>query len=518
MNKFLKNATMLLAAISMFFIGLVNTNAAAQQISLGEAPSTGSYIAGVKFHYKKTTDGKLLYCVDMNTKTAKNIKANLVQNSKVVNGGVYYILKNGYPEKSITGDTDKDYYITQTAVWWYLDETTGSTNLGEMFKSKGSDSYGLRSKVKQLVNAGIQHKNDSIPGLKNTEIKIETSSNSMKLVDGYYVTDNISATKLVNADSYSVTLTNAPSGTIISKNGGSEFVYSEAFKLNKNDTFKIKVPTNKLSTNAINIKVEASATGFAGYTLNEYDPTDSSMQNVVLLDKEYNTAKSAINIDISSSKVSVVKIDTNTRQPLAGAVLVLKDCNGKEVTRWTSTVNAHVIRNLANGSYTVEEVTAPNGYKLNPNVANFTITDTNRDITINFENEPEKVVINISKVDQSTQQQIAGATIVIKDAQGNIVYKFDSKTTPEIITDIGYGTYTVEELSAPQGYIKSDKVYTFTVDANHLSHQITIENAKEVYVPDTANASSIILLIIGISIIGYGISYIKKNGQKKFNK
>ena len=41
----------------------------------------------------------------------------------------------------------------------------------------------------------------------------------------------------------------------------------------------------------------------------------------------------------------------------------LKDSNGNEITRWKSTTNAHVIRNLKNGSYTVEEIEAPTGYK-----------------------------------------------------------------------------------------------------------------------------------------------------------
>ena len=112
----------------------------------------------------------------------------------------------------------------------------------------------------------------------------------------------------------------------------------------------------------------------------------------------------------------------------------------------------------------------------------------------------------------------AGAVIVIKNSKGEIVYKFESKTTAEIITDLEYGTYTVEELSAPEGYIKSNNVASFTIDKDHLSHQIVIENTKETIVPDTANASSMILLMIGIVITGFGISYVRKNGQKKFSK
>ena len=518
MKRIVKNSLMLVAAIAMFLTGFIGVSAAPQQISLGDAPKTGQYIAGVSFHYKKTTDGKYLYCIDMARDTARNVKANLIQNTAAVNGGTYYILRNGYPEKSITGDADKDYYITQTAVWWYLDETTGSHNLGDMFKKTGSDDYGLRSKVKALVDAGLSHRNDAIPAETTTEIALNASSTSMTLNNGYYISESIGVSKLTNTDKYTIKLTGAPEGTIISKNDGSSYNYTGPVSLNKNETFRIKVAASKVSNTSMSIKIDASAAGSSIYTLNAYKPVDNNMQSIILLDKVKTDACTSMTLDIASSKVSVLKVDTNTKQPLAGAVLVVKDASGKEITRWTSTVNAHVIRNLANGNYTVEEISAPTGYRLNKNVAKFTITDTKRDIRIDFENAPEKIVVNISKVDQQTKNQLAGAVIVIKNSKGEIVYKFESKTTAEIITDLEYGTYTVEELSAPEGYIKSNNVVTFTIDKDHLSHQIIVENAKEVIVPDTANATSMILIMIGIVITGFGISYIKKNGQKRFNK
>ena len=81
-----------------------------------------------------------------------------------------------------------------------------------------------------------------------------------------------------------------------------------------------------------------------------------------------------------------------------------------------------------------------------------------------------------------------------------------------IITDIPYGTYTVEEESAPTGYIKSNEKITFTVDDNHQSHQITITNTKETPVPDTGT-ESIIFALIGIIILGIGLDFILKNAK-----
>ena len=246
----------------------------------------------------------------------------------------------------------------------------------------------------------------------------------------------------------------------------------------------------------------------------EYQPDDNSMQNVAVLETTKKGATSKLTLDIESSKVTITKIDSNTKKPIAGANLVLKDANGKIITNWTSTTNAHIIRNLTAGTYTIEETTAPTGYLLNENKTTFTISEVNKNVAINIENAPKKVVVNITKLDQETNTPLAGAILVVKNSQGIEVARFTTTEESYVLTDLEDGTYTVEEESAPEGYIKSDEKATFTIDNEHLSHQITFINAKEVFVPDTASVSSIIILILGIGLTGLGIGYIYKNGKK----
>ncbi len=108
---------------------LINVNATSDFIELGSGSQTKAYVDGFSFSTKVTTNGKYLYCTNAKKGSPENVKAYFVKNSKYIDGGVLYILKNGYPNKSITGDAGKDYYITQTALWWYLDMLNGTSNL-----------------------------------------------------------------------------------------------------------------------------------------------------------------------------------------------------------------------------------------------------------------------------------------------------------------------------------------------------------------------------------------------------
>ena len=112
MKKITKLATCLLLAVIAIVASITNVNAAASSIDIGAArPVYKKFIGNREFAYKVTTDGRYVYCVEEAKARVNNVKANLVSNSNKTDGGIVYILKNGFPEKSITGDNDKDYHI-----------------------------------------------------------------------------------------------------------------------------------------------------------------------------------------------------------------------------------------------------------------------------------------------------------------------------------------------------------------------------------------------------------------------
>ena len=501
MKKSIKKTILsVLVALLVFVSTATATYAVPQTITLGGTETLEGYVSGVKFTTKTTKDGGYLYCLDMKKKTAKDTTATLKGQR---DAGVAYIIANGYPSKSITGDRLKDYYITQTAVWWYLDDTTGSSNLSQKFKTTGSDPHNIRPIIKNLVEKA---KTAKANGYAQTKLTITTSNKDMSLLDGYYVSSEITASSS-NISTYTVTLSNAPSGTKVVSTSG-----VEKTTFNAGDKFIIKVPGSKVTGTELDIKVTAKATGYVTKAY-EYTPVNNTMQPVALIETETQNVSSTITLSIENSKVTIIKVDKSTNQPLAGAKLVVKDSAGNTITGWTSTTNGHVIRNLKPGTYTVTETSAPKGYKLNTTPVSFTITASNQNVTVKVYNEPKETVVNILKVDNETQKPLAGATLVVRKADGTEVVRFTSTTEPYVLTNLEDGTYTVEEIAAPAGYILSSEKKTFTIDDNHLSHQITFGNNPEVKVPDTAS-SSLIFTLLGIVIISTGIGFIYKNGKK----
>lgn len=506
MKKFKKILVAILIAVVSYCTLTTTVNAVPDKIELGSPESVPGYVAGTHFTTKVSTSGELMYCLNIHKYTAQNSTAYLVGE---LDAGVAYIMLNGYPTKSFTGEKLKDYYITQTALWWYLDDTTGSSNLSASFKKNGSDKYNLRPYIKQLVSGAKTAKEK---GYAKTTISASVSDNIMSMTsDGKnYVSEEVKVSS-TNISEYKVSITSGPEGTTVIDNNG-----KEKNTFSSNETFKVKVPVSKVDNMKETIKVKISATGKV-YKAYEYQPEVQNQQNITpsIISPEEQNVETSIDLTISTSKITIVKIDKATGNALAGAKLVLRDSEGKEITSWASTTLGHVIKNLPNGTYTVEEVEAPAGYELNKEVVTFTIGDNSREQKIKFYNEAKERVVNIIKVDQSTGQPLAGAVIVVKDANGKEAARFTSTTDPYVLTGLEDGTYTVEEISAPSGYQKSNEIYSFTLDAEHVSHQITIENAPVVDVPNTGVASSILLVILGLGIIGGGIRFVQKNSKQR---
>jgi len=106
------------------------------------------------------------------------------------------------------------------------------------------------------------------------------------------------------------------------------------------------------------------------------------------------------------------------------------------------------------------------------------------DITIAKEKEKEEepedpTVIKISKQDITTEKELPGATLVVRNSDGKIVDKWVSTNKPHTIDDLKPGKYTLEETIAPEGYVLSKEVISFTVKEDEKIKNITMYNTPE---------------------------------------
>jgi len=595
--------SLIIMMIGSFFSGLVlNVEATSvpKSFTATSEKYLDGYIAGYHFGKKKNSAGGYVYCNNIHKGTPHGEKMTLVGQAPA---GIAYILSNGYPSKSITGNSDYDYYITQAAVWWYLDDTTGSNNLSKSFKTTGSDPHGLRKYVKSLVAAAKKVKSYSTASLK-----VNNASSAMTLSSdkNYYVSNSIGVTAKSVSGKYSVSLSGAPSGTRIVNAS----TLSDASSFATNEKFKVMVPVSSAQNLKTTITVNVKATGKVDKAY-EYKSSDSSVQNVygkalypttsnlsakttlnlatskvsitkidsktkkglagatfVLYDNSgkqittwtsttgahiiqnlpngtyklketkapagYKISKELTTFTISDtkrniaikventlySKVSIIKIDSKTKVALAGAEFVLYDNSGKKITSWTSTGKAHVIQNLPNGTYTLKETKAPAGYKISKESTNFTISDTNRDVTVKVENTALTKLVNIVKIDKSTGQPLAGAHLIVKNEKGETIADFVSTEEPYVIKDLADGKYSVYEVEAPDGYKKSEATYYFTISDGNTVASVTVENEKDVpeevvEVPNTGNNNTVIPIALGSTALLSGVGFVYYNEKKK---
>ena len=118
------------------------------------------------------------------------------------------------------------------------------------------------------------------------------------------------------------------------------------------------------------------------------------------------------------------------------------DIDGDETT--------HMIRGTAEDQeYVITELKSPDGYATAEPVT--FKTDEDKNLTVEMIDEITRV--EVSKQDITTNKELPGATLVVKDKDGNVLDEWVSTSEPHIIKNLTVGkTYTLSETIAPDGY------------------------------------------------------------------
>ena len=420
--------------------------------------------------YKRDSSGKFVYCLDLR----KAYDGNLTYTkTKEMDVGVKYIIKN----RPHTGDLKKDYYITQMAVYYYMDYINGNdNNLSDDFKkiivigAKVNDTT-LDAKTKEVCKAiydlyigAYNYRKNYVE--KSGYINITTTSVKFTEADGYYTSSKIYVKSGNLKEEMKKTLVNATANT-------------KVYKDTADGGFVIKIPVSDIPEGkkvTFSLKFSGSYTKEKAYYYYVNDAHQRLMYDG--LEETYHPVEASITLTVKNyidkHDVEISKTDVTQQKELPGATLVLKDENGNEIDKWVSTTTSHKVT-VYEGDYSLTETIAPKGYKLSTTTIYFRVDAQGKIYEkINGEYKQVKKInminelkdkIKISKTDVTQQKEIPGATLVLKDANGKVIDTWVSTTkSHEIVLDAG--EYSLTETIAPEGYKLSTTTIYFKVDAD----------------------------------------------------
>ena len=194
--------------------------------------------------------------------------------------------------------------------------------------------------------------------------------------------------------------------------------------------------------------------------------------------KEYTVTLTKTSADVSITQ-------GNSAYSLAGATYnVYKGTSGTGdvVATFTTDSAGHATLStpLEDGTYSVKEVTPPKGYKLDTKVYTFTINGA--DTSLSVEDEPGTLTLKLKKKDSQTGSTPQG-NATLAGAVYQVSYQKGGQTVTEELTSdaqgnlgtlegIPFGTVTVKELTAPEGYRLDTEVHTYTVDGSQLTGDV----------------------------------------------
>lgn len=141
-----------------------------------------------------------------------------------------------------------------------------------------------------------------------------------------------------------------------------------------------------------------------------------------------------------------------------------------------------VSKELAYGTYIVEQTKGAQDTENVPSFT-FTVSQANQDMKYyHINNKPLETYVKIVKKDAESGKTVAlaGATFKIKDADGNYVtqklgmIKVDTFVTNAdgiVMTPLKLdaGDYTLEEITAPNGYVLNKEEIPFTITTNNIA-------------------------------------------------
>ncbi|MGN8766938.1 SpaA isopeptide-forming pilin-related protein [Blautia massiliensis (ex Liu et al. 2021)] len=210
-----------------------------------------------------------------------------------------------------------------------------------------------------------------------------------------------------------------------------------------------------------------------------------------------------------ATTVEITKTDLTGGKEIPGCKLKLVDEDGNTVEEWTSTEEAHVIKELVVGKkYTLVETQPADGYVTAESIE-FTVENT-------AEIQKHQMKDDVTKVEISKQdiagKELPGAKLTILDKDGKVVESWTSTKKAHHIEMLPIGKYTLREETAPDGYLVANDVEFEVKDTGEVQHVTMVDEAKPAVQADTPKTGDernmkLWLLLLGIGAGGLGVAF-----------
>lgn len=391
--------------------------------------------SGTKYTVEEVADANYDASVKVNN-TAQNVDSNNnADNNKTDNNKNIAATAEGTIDK--TGDTVEFTNTRKLGAFSFTKTVKGNTQDKEQ-------AYGFYVEVDGKPfngNVAITQKGTEKSDDADTQDKIEEDKSENTAETTVRITDG----KLSLKDGQTATIANIPAGV----------------------SYSIKETTGNRYVTLINNKVTAETTG----TVEEGKTSETQIVNQVI-------------------HLNITKTDLTGQKEVAGATMTLykaEDVNedgtvkdgAEALDSWVSgkeSFHDFGSATKAGESYVLVETAAPDGYTYAENIS-FTVNadgtiKTDADKTTDKETgddiylvKDDVTKVSIKKMDITGNNEVAGARLLLKDKDGNVIESWMSTTEAHVFEQklIAGETYTLTEVTAPSGYEVAADI-TFTVN------------------------------------------------------
>ena len=238
--------------------------------------------------------------------------------------------------------------------------------------------------------------------------------------------------------------------------------------------------------------------------------------------KAYIKIKATVADEVGS--LTINKVDADTGKALVGVTYRLYDASGNKVADATTGADGMaVFSDLPLGSYTYQEISAPEGYVVDDTKYQITITTGMLNITETRTNTMAKGSLTVRKVDVTGSPLVGAKLLLETSADGQIWTEVSRITTDKTgiakWDDLKIGAqFRITETQAPAGHtLMAEPLFTGVLEANSPDVTITACNSAGFVLPFTGSTGFTTYFLFAALALMAGVYFCKKSNIKEKN-